>query len=92
MAAPPAVPLTQLEPGRSATVMQVSDHDPGLLRHLDEVGLRPGVEVVGVGVGTLPGTVTVQLGGARRAVERTAAEHVLVDAAGAPSPRSGGAA
>jgi DtxR family Mn-dependent transcriptional regulator len=37
--------LLDLEPGQSATVERVSDRDPGLLRFLAHLGLRPGVAV-----------------------------------------------
>lgn len=38
--------LVQARPGDRHTVRRVSDADPGRLRLIDELGLRPGVEVV----------------------------------------------
>lgn len=37
------LPLARLEPGQTATVARVSDHDPALLRAVGAVGLFPGV-------------------------------------------------
>jgi DtxR family transcriptional regulator, Mn-dependent transcriptional regulator len=78
VATPSVIPLTELRPGDRATVLQVSDHDPELLRYLDGLGLRPGVEVTGVGAEPFEGTVSVRLGEARRTLGRAAAEQVFV--------------
>ena len=37
--------LAQAPPGHSARVLRVSDRDPGLLRALEDAGVRPGAEV-----------------------------------------------
>jgi DtxR family Mn-dependent transcriptional regulator len=41
----PTLRLDQLEIARPAVIMEVSDHDPALLRHFAEFGLTPGREV-----------------------------------------------
>ena len=37
------LPLARLEPGQSATVARVADHDPAVLRAVGDAGLYPGV-------------------------------------------------
>lgn len=38
-------PLAALRPNQTATILRVNAHDPNLLRHLDSLGLTPGVQV-----------------------------------------------
>lgn len=38
-------PLATLRPNQTATILRVNAHDPNLLRHLDSLGLTPGVQV-----------------------------------------------
>jgi DtxR family Mn-dependent transcriptional regulator len=38
-------PLAVLRPPQTATILRVNAHDPNLLRHLDSLGLTPGVQV-----------------------------------------------
>src|SRR5690625_6263353 len=40
VAMPDAVPLGSLDAGESGQIARISDADPNLLRHLDELGLR----------------------------------------------------
>lgn len=40
-----AMPLSELRPGQQATIQHVRDEDASLLRHLDEIGLRPKARV-----------------------------------------------
>lgn len=38
-------PLSSLRPGQSATIQRVDAQDPNLLRHLERLGLIPGVQI-----------------------------------------------
>lgn len=40
-----ALPLSSLRPPQQAVVLRVTDEDPALLRHLDELGLVPGAQL-----------------------------------------------
>lgn len=45
MPADHCAPLAALRPNQSATILRVNAHDANLLRHLDGLGLTPGVQV-----------------------------------------------
>ncbi|RJP54633.1 MAG: metal-dependent transcriptional regulator [Anaerolineaceae bacterium] len=45
MPADQSTPLSSLRPGQSATILRVDAQDPNLLRHLDDLGLTPGIEI-----------------------------------------------
>ncbi len=55
------VPLAQLSPGESGRVAQVPDEDAALLRHLGEIGLRPGAAVTLMGVEPFDGLVRIRV-------------------------------
>ena len=40
-----ALPLSSLRPKQQAIILRVIDEDPSLLRHLDDLGLIPGVRL-----------------------------------------------
>jgi DtxR family transcriptional regulator, Mn-dependent transcriptional regulator len=40
-----SLPLSSLRPSQTATILRVNAHDPSLLRHLDSLGLTPGVQI-----------------------------------------------
>ena len=40
-----STPLSSLRPNQTATILRVNAHDPGLLRHLNSLGLTPGVQI-----------------------------------------------
>jgi DtxR family Mn-dependent transcriptional regulator len=66
------VSLAQLRPGGSAVIRRISEvaeHDaPDILRHLDELGMVPGVEVTIVAGGSGLGAIPVQVGSRRTAL------------------------
>ena len=62
------LPLARLEPGQTATVARVSDHDPALLRAVGAAGLFPGVRFRLAAV-TASGAVLVELLSGDRAGE-----------------------
>jgi DtxR family Mn-dependent transcriptional regulator len=40
-----STPLASLRPSQTATILRVNAHDTNLLRHLDGLGLTPGVQI-----------------------------------------------
>ncbi len=70
--------LTDLEPGQSALVAEVSDHDSVLLRYLGRLGLYPSTRVSVVAVEPFDGPIIVRVGEVEHALGRPAAGHVLV--------------
>lgn len=75
---PPCVRLTELRPGQSAVIAEVSDHDSALLRYLGTMGLYPGERLVVVAVAPFEGPLTVRLGEAEHALGREAANYIFV--------------
>lgn len=83
----PAVAIRQLlavDAGQSATVRQVSDGDPGMLRYLASLGFFPGATVEVLEKAPFEGPLRVRVGEAEHAVGRELARHVFVSA-GAPA-------
>jgi DtxR family Mn-dependent transcriptional regulator len=72
------VPLTALAAGQHGTVVYIGREDPALLRYLDQLHVRPGVEVVVDAVAPFDGPLTVRLGGQTQVLGRTVAETVHV--------------
>jgi DtxR family Mn-dependent transcriptional regulator len=74
----PRVPLATLAPGQSATVVEVSDRDPSLLRYAASLGLFPGVALRVVAAPPFDGPLTICVGDAELALGRGAAGQILV--------------
>lgn len=70
--------LSDLEPGDTAVIAEVSDHDPELLRYLGELGLYPQAKVKMVAAAPFQGPVTVLIEGNEHAIGREVASHILV--------------
>ncbi len=68
--------LVDLVPGQTATLMEVSDHDPALLRHLGEVGLYPETSIQVLA--HLAGEMTVSVGETHYIVSDDNAAHMFV--------------
>jgi DtxR family Mn-dependent transcriptional regulator len=75
-----SVPLAELEPGQSATIVEVSDRDPDLLRYVAELGLVPGASLTLVAAAPFGGPLTVAVAGTEHAVGREVAAELLVSA------------
>ena len=75
---PASVRMADLQPGQSAVVAEVSDHDAALLRYVGSMGLYPGAEFQVVAVAPFSGPLTVRVGEAEHAVGREVAGHILV--------------
>ena len=62
-----------------ARVGRVSDADPGLLRHLEEIGVVPGVRLSVLSRDS-GGVVRLSVSGRRRSIGKEAAQKVYVSA------------
>ncbi len=70
--------LVDLRPGEAAQVVEVSDHDPALLRYLGDLGIVPGSEMQVVETGPFDTPIVVQIKGSRHALGREVAGYVFV--------------
>jgi DtxR family transcriptional regulator, Mn-dependent transcriptional regulator len=55
-------PLSSLRPNQSATILRVVAADPNLLRHLDSLGLTPGIEIQITEYSAFDNNLTVRVG------------------------------
>jgi DtxR family Mn-dependent transcriptional regulator len=74
-----AVCLCELQAGQSGTVAYVASEEPELLRHLEELEIRPQVRVVVEQVAPLDGPLTIQVNDRARIVGHGVALAVYVD-------------
>jgi DtxR family Mn-dependent transcriptional regulator len=74
------IQLSDLNPGQSAVVAEVSDRDAALLRYLGELGLYPSVQVSMVAVAPFDGPLTLRVGEAEHTLGRAVADHISVTA------------
>jgi DtxR family Mn-dependent transcriptional regulator len=70
--------LSELNPGQSAYISEVSDHDPELLRYLGDLGLFPEVEVTVLEVAPFDGPLTIRVGEQELALGREVSQYILV--------------
>lgn len=70
--------LQDVEPGARARVARVIEHDAGMLRYLDELGIRPGADVLVVERAPFGGPITLLVAGTTRMVGPTLAAQVQV--------------
>ncbi len=75
----PGVPLTALEPGRTARFSRVSDGRPEMLRFLDERSIRPGADLRMVRREPFGGALVVAHDGAEHSIGPDLAERMQVD-------------
>ena len=71
------IPLTQLDAGRRATVVEIQAGQ-GLVRRLEALGVRVGRQVEKISGPFIRGPVTVKVGNIRAAIGFGAASKVLV--------------
>jgi len=73
-------PLTEVEPGRRVRIARVSDRDAGLLRALEQIGLRPGTRLTVRARDVAADCLAVTLGrGRRETLGLRAAASILVE-------------
>ena len=70
--------LADVPLGARTRVVRVGDEDPGMLRYLDSLGLRPGAEVVLTNRAPFDGPLTIEVDSATRQVGAALASRVLV--------------
>jgi DtxR family Mn-dependent transcriptional regulator len=73
------IPLSEIPSGTPARFARVSDSDPGALRYLDELGIRPGLVLEVTGVEPFGGPVRVLAGGAERMLGEQLVEKIRVE-------------
>lgn len=71
--------LVDLEPGASATIRQVRDSSPEMLRYLGERGLIPDAAIQVVDKAPFNGPLTVKVGRTTHALGRELAQRIRVD-------------
>jgi DtxR family Mn-dependent transcriptional regulator len=74
----PDVPLAQISAGEAATVYGVTEEVPEILRHLGDIGMRPGAKVKVLEKAPLGGPVTVDVNGVRHAISLELARMITV--------------
>ena len=62
MPADDSTPLSALRPNQSATIQRVISQDPDLLRHLDSLGLIPGIQIEVTEYSSFDNNLTVKVG------------------------------
>jgi DtxR family Mn-dependent transcriptional regulator len=75
---PDVIRLGDLQPGQSATVAEVSDRDPALLRYLGGLGLYPQAGVSVLDLAPFHGPITVRVGGVEYALGHEVADRIFV--------------
>ena len=73
--------LVEIEPDTQVRVVEVSDHDPELLRYLGGMGLYPETEMTVVAREPFKGPIVVELTGKEYSIGRNAAEYIMVEKA-----------
>jgi DtxR family Mn-dependent transcriptional regulator len=68
MPADESCPLASLRTDETATIKRVSDDDPALLRHLQEIGVIPEVKVTVKNYSELDGNLTLKIAGQKTSV------------------------
>ena len=70
--------LADLQIGQSATVAEVSDSDPDLLRYLGELGLYPDTKINVVNIAPFDGPLEIRIEDKPHTIGRKAANYILV--------------
>jgi DtxR family Mn-dependent transcriptional regulator len=75
---PELAPLSALEPGASAEIVRLAEHDGDLLRWFYDEGLVPGARIEVEAAGETAGGIRVRVGGDQKAVGEKAALGLFV--------------
>ncbi len=73
--------LVEAEPDTLVRVVEVSDHDPELLRYLGSIGIYPETEMTVVSKEPFKGPIIVEFTGKEFPIGRNAAEQIMVEKA-----------
>jgi len=71
-------PLTDLHAGQSATIAEVSDHDPALLRQLGKMNLYPKTNIAVIAVALPDGHITLRADNTQFVLSHDTAQYILV--------------
>ncbi len=71
-------PLTDLHAGQSATIAEVSDHDPALLRQLGEMNLYPKTGIAVLAISPPDGNITIRTDDTQFVLPLDTARYILV--------------
>ena len=55
-----STPLSSLLPTQTGIILRVAAHDPGLLRHLNSLGLTPGIKISVIGFSSFDNNLTIK--------------------------------
>jgi DtxR family Mn-dependent transcriptional regulator len=72
------VRLSDLKIGEKATIAEVSDLDPELLRYVGKLGLYPKTKIIVNGIAPFDGPFEIHVGDQKHTIGRKAANHILV--------------
>lgn len=75
---PPCKPLSEMNPGETSVVFEVSDHDSNLLRYLGERDIYPGTPIELVSEEPYEGGVTIRVDGGEVTIGKEAARNIQV--------------
>ncbi len=78
IAASPRTALTNLKAKQSLVIVEVSDHNPALLRYLGSLNLYPNTPIELLAVAPFDGPLTIRIGDVEHVLGREAASHILV--------------
>jgi DtxR family transcriptional regulator, Mn-dependent transcriptional regulator len=71
--------LSELEAGQKGQIAHVSDDDPGLLRYLASLEIRPGAAISITSVDPYGGPISIEVNGTARALGPQAASQIYVE-------------
>lgn len=71
-------PLTDLHAGQSATIAEVSDHDPTLLRQLGKMNLYPKTDITVLATTPPDGDITIRTDDSQFVLSHDSARYILV--------------
>lgn len=72
--------LSDLSPGQKATVAEVSDHDPEMLRYFASLGLFPEIVITVTDIAPFEGPITIQIKGDEVSLGREVARFIRMTA------------
>lgn len=78
IAPPSETCLVDLEPGQTATIVEVSDHDPAMLRYLAERDLYPNTSLKLLTVAPFQGPLNLEVNRSEVTLGREVARHIYV--------------
>jgi DtxR family Mn-dependent transcriptional regulator len=75
---PSRLRLVDLAPGDRAEIVEVNDHNPDLLTHLDQLQLFPSVQITVAAIEPIDGLITLQAAGQTQVLGQVSASQIHV--------------